>query len=274
MSSASAFSWLYLTIVGLTIDAPTAPLQVEHSEYRLSIILVATRVEAQGILERLDAGDSFADLALTHSLALSREVGGDIGFIEPENLMEELGAAALRLELGAHSGVLETTSGYFIISKTDERLVVSSEAADPRFTWLVLVPIGLLLALSYRQPRWRRVTALAGGALIGIGIGFGGVVGIQTVEESFALAVFIGPIGILTGLLTGVVVVLLKADIDKVGFVAVAGIAVGVALAFAAARSADFGRILVNLDFGLPLGIVVGGYPLRYLRTRRQRNAE
>lgn len=80
-------------------------------------ILVATEVEAQGILDKLRAGEDFRVLARQHSSDTSAETGGDLGFFSPGDLNPAFEEAVLKLRVGETSGVVQTPLGYHIIRR-------------------------------------------------------------------------------------------------------------------------------------------------------------
>lgn len=80
-------------------------------------ILVATREEAEAILQQLAAGESFEDLARALSTDPStRPAGGDLGwFPQGALLIPEVEAQAFELEPGEISDVVESPLGFHII---------------------------------------------------------------------------------------------------------------------------------------------------------------
>ncbi len=85
----------------------------------ISVILVKAKTEAQEILQKLDAGTDFAELARQYSIVPGKEKGGDLGYFAPGDMMEELDDVAVKLKVGQHSGIIETSEGYFIIKKQE-----------------------------------------------------------------------------------------------------------------------------------------------------------
>lgn len=65
------------------------------------------RLLAQEIVTKLDEGSSFADLAMIYSEDSYRSEGGDRGWVERENLRDELAEKAFAMKPGEHSGVIE-----------------------------------------------------------------------------------------------------------------------------------------------------------------------
>jgi len=88
---------------------------------RISIISVKERPVAQEILRKLKAGGNFNELVRQYSIGPGTEDGGDIGYIAPGDMMEDLRAVAMNLKIGQYSEAVETGNGYFIIMKTDEK---------------------------------------------------------------------------------------------------------------------------------------------------------
>ena len=61
-------------------------------------ILVRTEAEAKQIVERLNAGEKFADVAKKYSLDGSKEYGGDLGYFTAAEMVPEFSKAAFALE--------------------------------------------------------------------------------------------------------------------------------------------------------------------------------
>lgn len=91
------------------------PSQVEHTSARH--ILVATREEAEALLEDLANGADFGTLAVIHSRDPStRPAGGELGWF-PKGLltMPEVEEAAFSLQPGEVSGVIESALGFHVL---------------------------------------------------------------------------------------------------------------------------------------------------------------
>jgi len=100
-----------------TIGAITdvLPAEVEHVSARH--ILVATREEAEALLEELADGADFSTLAVIHSRDPStRPAGGELGWF-PRGLltMPEVEQAAFSLQPGEVSGPIESALGFHIL---------------------------------------------------------------------------------------------------------------------------------------------------------------
>ncbi len=78
----------------------------------MSAILVETRTEAEKILQQLNEGFNFGEMARQHSIGPGKEEGGDIGYFAQGEMMEELDSTAVKLQVGQHSHIIETSRGY------------------------------------------------------------------------------------------------------------------------------------------------------------------
>ncbi|MEO0492909.1 MAG: peptidylprolyl isomerase [Actinomycetota bacterium] len=103
--------------VGEWTDAQTEALgDPEPPNYLCSNhLLVETEEEAQTALERYDAGEAFADLAIELSTGPSGPSGGDLGCAVEGNFVEEFEAAAYAGSAGAVVGPVETSFGWHLI---------------------------------------------------------------------------------------------------------------------------------------------------------------
>lgn len=74
------------------------------------------RAEAEALLERVRAGEDFADLAREHSDDVGTgSLGGDLGWFRRGQMVPEFENVAFALGAGRVSGVVETMFGYHII---------------------------------------------------------------------------------------------------------------------------------------------------------------
>jgi tetratricopeptide (TPR) repeat protein len=90
----------------------------EKTKMHISAILVKTKTEAQEILQKLNSGANFSELAKQYSIGPGKEKGGDLGYFAPGDMMKELNDVAVKLKVGQCSGIIETSDGYFVIKKT------------------------------------------------------------------------------------------------------------------------------------------------------------
>ncbi len=78
-------------------------------------ILVTHKYEAEDILRKLQAGESFEVLAKKFSSCGSAANGGDLGPIEAHRLHPDFAEAAQSLKPGELSGIIRTPFGYHLI---------------------------------------------------------------------------------------------------------------------------------------------------------------
>ncbi|MCP4225850.1 MAG: hypothetical protein GY773_21145 [Actinomycetia bacterium] len=84
-------------------------------------ILVGTTEEAAAVLERLDAGEEFAAVAIEVSTDTgSGAAGGDLGCATLSNYVAEFAQATMTADLGEFVGPVETTFGFHLI-RVDSR---------------------------------------------------------------------------------------------------------------------------------------------------------
>lgn len=89
----------------------------EAEQVHAAHILVTTAETATLVLEKLDAGASFAELATEYSTDTgSAEQGGDLGWFPRGVMVTEFEDAAFALNPGETSGLVETDYGYHIIT--------------------------------------------------------------------------------------------------------------------------------------------------------------
>ncbi len=88
------------------------------SKIKISHILVKKRSQAAAILEELQSGADFAELAKKHSLCPSKKRGGSLGFITRGDMVKEFEKAAFSLAKGELSGIVKTEYGYHVLKRT------------------------------------------------------------------------------------------------------------------------------------------------------------
>ena len=86
-----------------------------------SHILLEDEETAKEVLEKVKAGEDFAELAKEYSTdTATKEDGGDLGYISRNQMDEAFEEAAFALEKEAVSDIVETDEGYHIIKVTNK----------------------------------------------------------------------------------------------------------------------------------------------------------
>jgi parvulin-like peptidyl-prolyl isomerase len=112
------------------------------TEVCASHILVATEEEANDVLDRIDSGEAFADLAMELSTDLgSGAEGGDLGCNPPNRFVEEFAAAALEADIDVPFGPVESQFGFHILLVTSRTFPADDELpTDDEITETLKVP--------------------------------------------------------------------------------------------------------------------------------------
>jgi peptidyl-prolyl cis-trans isomerase SurA len=107
--------------------------QTNEFDYNISHILVsvsssatqeeiaAARDEVEQIIERLEDGEDFAQLAVTYSDSQTALDGGALGWRKGAELPTFLASEVLRLDAGEHSAPIRSGSGFHLVRLNDRR---------------------------------------------------------------------------------------------------------------------------------------------------------
>lgn len=88
---------------------------------RASHILVKTEDEANKLLDEINGGADFAELAAKHSLCPSGRNGGDLGFFGKGMMVKPFEDAAFSMEVGEVSNPVETQFGWHLVKLLDKK---------------------------------------------------------------------------------------------------------------------------------------------------------
>lgn len=118
------------------------------TEYRVGEIYLSatTANDAQvqqnilKIFQALQQGGSFVGYARQYSESSSAAVGGDLGWMRPEQLPDVLSARLREMHAGQLSSPIKVPGGYSIIAVQDERKILT---ADPRNAVLALKQVSI-----------------------------------------------------------------------------------------------------------------------------------
>jgi peptidyl-prolyl cis-trans isomerase SurA len=105
-----------------------------------------TATQVQGtmtqLVQQIRQGANFQALARQYSEASTAGVGGDLGWVQPDQLPPELGTLVPQMPVGAVSDAIPNSGGYSIIALVDIRRVLT---ADPRDATLSLMQLSVAM---------------------------------------------------------------------------------------------------------------------------------
>jgi peptidyl-prolyl cis-trans isomerase C len=104
----------------------------QSRENNASHILVETEEEAQALVEALEGGADFADLARKMSTGPSGPNGGELGWFGPGMMVAPFEEAVVALEVGKISAPIQTQFGWHVIKLNDSRLLAAPSLAEVR----------------------------------------------------------------------------------------------------------------------------------------------
>ena len=154
------------------LNASKGATEIHIGEIYLSgtpATMAETQANAERIVDQLRKGGSFAAYARQFSEASTAAVGGDLGWVRPEQLPEPLAQAASGMVPGQVSSAIAVSGGYSIIALVDKRQVLT---ADPRDAVLAVKQISIKFApgdtektaaprLKLSPKQWNRSRAAA-----------------------------------------------------------------------------------------------------------------
>ncbi len=109
-----------------------------QTEYRVAEIYLSARPDneaevlanANRILEQVSAGASFQAYARQFSEASTAAVGGDLGWVQPAQLPEELAEVVPQIPVGGISRPIPVPGGFSILAVVDRRQILVADARD------------------------------------------------------------------------------------------------------------------------------------------------
>jgi len=93
-----------------------------QDQVRARHILVEDKATAEDLIQKLDGGADFAELAGEHSTGPSGKRGGDLGYFGKGEMVKPFSQAAFGLEAGSHTAEpVKTEFGWHVIKVEDKR---------------------------------------------------------------------------------------------------------------------------------------------------------
>ncbi len=126
-------------------------------EYRIGEIFLAANpgnrdqvlANATKITAALQKGASFAGYARQYSEASTSAVGGDLGWVRPEQLPDAIGTVVRQMAVNTMSAPITVPGGYSIVAMLDKRKVLT---ADPRAAVLNLKQVSIKIPAGTAIP--------------------------------------------------------------------------------------------------------------------------
>ena len=147
-------------------------------EYRVGEIYLAANpvnrdevsANMNRILAALQKGASFAGYARQYSQSSTASVGGDLGWVRPEQLPESMATVVRQMAANSLSAPIEVPGGFSLVALLDKRKVLT---ADPRAAVLNLKQVSMKLPAGLAPPAANALVARFAAAAQTIG-GCGG----------------------------------------------------------------------------------------------------
>jgi peptidyl-prolyl cis-trans isomerase C len=96
--------------------------QMPKTQYHARHILVPTQGEAQVLIDQLNGGASFEELAKTKSIDSTKDQGGDLGWFAPSTMVQPFAAAVTALKKSETTQTpIQTPFGWHVIQLLDTR---------------------------------------------------------------------------------------------------------------------------------------------------------
>jgi len=106
----------------LRAEYETQVAALPKTEYHAKHILVATEPYAKKVIESLEKGGKFEDLAKKESMDPSKDNGGDLGWFTPDRMDKAFSDAVVALKPGEYTHTpVQTQYGWHIIELVDTR---------------------------------------------------------------------------------------------------------------------------------------------------------
>lgn len=129
-------------------DNPTA------IQYKVSQIILPSESEALGVIARLQKGESFSKLAKETSIDnASKEQGGSVGWILPQQILRPIADVMVNLNKGAISNSPIQVQGGWVIIKVEDKRTMKVPSFDEAKNQLRQAVVQQYLAESVRRLR-------------------------------------------------------------------------------------------------------------------------
>lgn len=115
------------------------------------------RARLERLQIKLDQGLPFYDLAVQYSEGASAAAGGDLGYVDPASLPEDLASTALTLSVGTISNIVATRASFWLAEAED---VIEND--DGKSVWLRVIEVkkdllGVIIDDEYARANVRQL---------------------------------------------------------------------------------------------------------------------
>jgi parvulin-like peptidyl-prolyl isomerase len=125
------FGWDMETFIANMIEPMVLRSKLANELPQNQNLLAGAEKQAQDLLDRINAGEDFAELAKEYSDDIASGLnGGDLGLVKRGIMVKPFEDAAFSLEVGQVSNLVQTVYGYHIL-RVDEKVPADEEAGTP-----------------------------------------------------------------------------------------------------------------------------------------------
>lgn len=106
---------------------------IPNQEFKAAHILLETEEEAKAVIEALQQGGNFTELAKEKSIGPSKSVGGDLGWFSPSQMVAPFSKAVSAMDDGSFSQTpVQTKFGWHVIQRNESRNLPTPSMQDVR----------------------------------------------------------------------------------------------------------------------------------------------
>ncbi len=121
------------------------------------------RRRAENLVRQIRSGARFPAVAREFSQGVTAAVGGDMGWVQPEQLSQELAEAVTALRLREISDPIRVTGGYYIVTIRDQRQILGGGATDVELDLKqILLPLDAKASPDELETQVNLATAIRG----------------------------------------------------------------------------------------------------------------
>jgi hypothetical protein len=131
--------YLFLSLILLFLNCSDKKIK----EIRVSLIISNSEETINLAFSELKSGVEFGEVAKKYSSGPNIEDGGDVGYLNVNDIQSFLMDEILNLEIGDYSGIIQGGNEYYILMKTDERIITVP------YNWQRLFITAIIAVISF-----------------------------------------------------------------------------------------------------------------------------